>query len=211
MTSWLLRTAVAHGCSWNDMTELLRKAGIGDPDFLWPWDLRSSAAFFAADLDDFRPMLSWVDSYIGRARAFDVLRGSARRPVFGLCSHCIRDVRVTHYSVESRFCFVTLCALHGTPLRAMNHHALLAGLSDPLPLGAFWNGGSPDAARGPAHRLALERRVRAVVRLGFERHPVLGVVPAQSVLRAEAWRLTSRRCSADAGASDRDAALTEAR
>jgi hypothetical protein len=117
MTSWLMRTAVAHGCSWNNMIALLRKAGIADPDFLWPWDFRSSADFFSADPADFREMLKWSNSFVSQTRAFNLLRGRVWAPVFGLCADCIRDAKVTHFQVENRFSFVTLCMQHGTLLR----------------------------------------------------------------------------------------------
>jgi hypothetical protein len=82
-----------------------------------------------------------------------------------------------------------LCGRHETPLRTLGHDAVYLGLWEPLPPSAYWNGGASDTAPSAAHRLALERRMLAVVRAGFERHPVLGVVPAQAVLAAEAWRL----------------------
>ena len=193
MTSWLLRTSVAHGCSWSDMTALLRRAGIGDPDFDWPWDVRSSASFFCVDPKEFREMLGWSKSFVAQAGAFNLLRGQVSAPVFGLCSHCIRQAKVTHFQVEKRFSFVTMCDRHKTALRTLGHDAVYLGLCEPLPPNAYWNGGAPDTVPGAAHRLALERRMLAVVRSGFERHPVLGVVPAQAVLESEAWRLVLRR------------------
>ena len=52
------------------------------------------------------------------------------------------------------------------------------------------NGGTTAAQR--TSRFELERRIRAAVKVGYERHPTLGTIPAQTLLAAEAWRLRPR-------------------
>lgn len=189
MTSWLLRTAVAHGCPWNRMIELLRRAGIGDPDFMWPWDVQSSAAYFAVDPEALASMIAWSESFVAQERAYDLMRGQARAPAFGLCSECIRETRVAHYRVESRFEFSTLCAQHGVVLHITGYGSLQALQNEPMACFALGKTLEADGVVGCVHRLALERRIARLVRCGYERNPTLGILPARAVLAAESWRL----------------------
>jgi TniQ len=193
MTSWLFRTAAAHGCSWSRMRDLLYLKEDEDVDFSWPWDLESSAEFLAVPVEALTQLLTWRQSFVAHDGAFGLVMGTATAPKFSVCARCVREQKAMHYCVESRFDFVTLCPVHGTPMFVKNRNRAGGESYVRTSIGATSNGrvGGATAAQR-SNRFELERRIRAAVKIGYERHPILGTIPVQTLLAAEAWRLRPR-------------------
>jgi hypothetical protein len=193
MTSWLYRAAAAHGCSWSGMRTLLGLRDNQDVDFAWPWELESSAEFLAVPVQELTQLLAWRQSFVAHDDACGLVMGTATSPKFSVCARCVREQKAMHYCVESRFDFVTLCPVHGTPLFVKNRNRAGGESYVMASIGATPNGrvGGTSAAQR-SNRFELERRIRAAVKVGYERHPVLGTIPAQTLLAAEAWRLRPR-------------------
>ena len=172
------------------MRELLWLKEDEDVDFAWPWDLESSAEFLAVPVEALMQLLAWRQSFVAQDRAFDFVMGTATAPRFSVCARCIRQHKAMHYCVESRFDFVTLCPVHGTPMFVKNRNRAGGESYAKNWIGANSNGRVGGAtASQRSSRFELERRIRSAVRVGYERHPILGLIPAQSLLAAEAWRL----------------------
>lgn len=192
MSSWLLRTAASHGCSWPQMRALLG-LGMGvDPDFVWPWELASSAAFLAVPVDALVNLLTWCQSYVPHAEAYDLVLGSAIAPEFSVCARCVRERNAMHYCVESRLDFVTLCPEHGVLMERQEHHDVYSGVISGDRMKSAMDDHLDDAPEVRARRVNrfnLERRVRIAMKSGYERHPTMGMIPVQSLLAAERWRL----------------------
>lgn len=196
MTSWLLRTAAAHGCSWSRMRELIGLTDDEDADFTWPWELATSAQFLALPVDALAKLLSWSQSYVAQQRAFDLVMGTPTAPMFGVCGQCVREQNAMHYCVESRLNFIKLCPQHGTPLRLEGHEEVHAGraLQDLMSTRPGDLANVAVTARQQCEiRFALERRIGAAMKCGYERHPTMGMIPVQTLLAAEDWRLRPRR------------------
>lgn len=194
MTSWLLRTAAAHRCSWSRMRELIGLTDEEDADFTWPWELATSAQFLALPVDALAKLLSWSQSYVAQQRAFDLVMGTPMAPVFGVCGQCVREQNATHYCAESRLNFITLCPQHGVPLSLRGQEDVYAGrvgqnVTAAQPTDA---GEGDNVAQQRRVRFALERRIGTAMKCGYEKHPVLGTVPVQTLLAAEDWRLRPR-------------------
>lgn len=190
MSSWLQRTAAAHGCSWGRMRGILGLKESEDVDFSWPWELESSARFLAVSVEVLGRLLSWRNSFVAQAGAWALVMGSANAPRFSVCVRCVREQKAIHYCVENRFGFVTLCPLHRVSMFARRY----VGVERDR-LAGKWaaTAASPrlgcNAAGHVNSRFDLERRIRTAVKVGYERHPKYGTVPVQTLLAAEAWRL----------------------
>jgi hypothetical protein len=190
MSSWLHRTATAHRCSWGRMRGLLGLKDSDDVDFVWPWELESSARFLAVSVEGLGRMLAWRQSFVAQAGAWALVMGSANAPRYSVCVRCAREQKAIHYCVENRFSFVTLCPLHRAPMFA-KRQVSVGGES----LTGNWVAiaARPRSGSYPSghlnSRFDLERRLRDAVKIGYERHPKYGVVPVQTLLAAEAWRL----------------------
>lgn len=190
MSSWLQRTAAAHGCSWGRMRGILGLKDSEDVDFAWPWELESSARFLAVSVEGLERMLAWRQSFVAQAGAWALVMGSADAPRYSVCVRCVREQQAIHYCVESRFNFVTLCPQHRAPM------FLRRRVGDGGERLAFnWIGtgaGNRTVGQTAEHvnsRYHLEQRIRAAVKVGYERHPKYGTIPVQTLLAAEAWRL----------------------
>lgn len=199
MTSWLYRTAAAHGCSWSRMRTLLGLRDTEDVDFTWPWELESSAGFLAVPVEALTQLLAWRQSFIAEEDSASCLvMGTATAPKFSVCARCVREQKAVHYCVESRLDFVTLCPVHGTPMFVKKRNRTGEESYAKNRIGDPSKGhidGATVAQRN--NRFELERRVRAAVKVGYERHPTLGTIPAQTLLAAEAWRLRPRAAQRD--------------
>jgi hypothetical protein len=175
------------------MRDLLYLKEDEDVDFAWPWDLESSAKFLAVPVEALTQLLTWRQSFVAHDGAFGLVMGTATAPKFSVCARCVREQKAMHYCVESRFDFVTLCPVHGTPMFVKNRNRAGGESYVRTLIGATSNGrvGGATAAQR-SNRFELERRIRAAVKIGYERHPILGTIPAQTLLAAEAWRLRPR-------------------
>lgn len=174
-----------HARNWSGMHAFLRLGCFADPDFNWPWDLPSSSRLLATPQQEVANAFSWCTSHVAQARPPGVVMGDGRWPRFALCRKCVLEKRVMHYRSEFRFSFVTLCPLHAVSLVLPSKGALLEHLD-----GQSWDEIlaksrrrigplSPEALRA---RLALELRICRILRCGFERHPIFGVIPAQTII-----------------------------
>lgn len=164
-----------------------------DADFSWPWDMQSSSQFFAVSIEALKCMLAWTESFVAQARAYDLVMGTAREPRYRFCAGCVREHKVMHYSAEGRFEFMTLCPRHGTPMKCGQRKDVYGGVvSDEVTgdvAGFDLQQLAAQADPRQAARLHLERRICAAVKCGFERSSNYGIVPARSLIAAEAWRL----------------------
>jgi len=199
MSSWLQRTAAAHGCGWGRMRGILGLRDSDDVDFAWPWELESSARFLAVSVGDLGRMLAWRQSFVAQAGAWALVMGSADAPRYSVCVHCVRQQKAIHYCVENRFRFVTLCPTHRAPMFAKTQVGAGGEALTGSWVGTFARPRSGSCPSGHLNcRFELERRLRDAVKVGYERHPKYGVVPVQTLLAAEAWRLFPGIGSADA-------------
>ncbi len=195
-TSWLQRVARAHEVPWTAFRRLLGLAGHGDPDFGWPWDLESSARFLATTADQLSQLLAWRCSFVAQAKPRGVVRGSSKKPLFTVCRACVAESRLVHYRIECRFDFLRLCPKHGTTLIAVNSDRSLASLSfEEVQSSSAWgqNFREPSSPQRRQERMAFEKRICAALYVGYERHPTLGIVPAQTLLAVERMRMLDAR------------------
>jgi len=163
-----------------------------DSDFDWPWDLDTTARFFATPQEVIGNLFGWHMSFIAQAAPPGIVLGDGRLPRFMLCRECMAEAGVAYYRVEFRFAFMRLCQRHHIPLIIPNTGRLLESIQ-----GEDWNDLRHWGVRLPTppdeqrlrERLALETRICRLLKLGYERHPVLGVVPAQAILAQNRVRL----------------------
>lgn len=172
------------------MRDVLQLNEAEDVDFVWPWDIKSSAKFLAVSAQTLEDLLAWRRTFIGQKNRWDFVLGTAEVPKFSVCARCVREHKAIHYCVESRFDFVTLCPVHGCPMFLKHRNP-----GENQPYVKNWIAASVHSrvrrATAPyqSSRFRLERRIYRAMRIGYEKHLTLGLIPAQSLLAAEAWRL----------------------
>ncbi len=176
------------------MRDMLGLRDNEDVDFTWPWELESSAEFLAVPEEKLKQLLAWSQSFVAADGAWTLVMGTAKSPRFSVCAKCVREQKAIHYCVEGRFDFVTLCPVHRTPMFVKDRDQ--TGQDS---YAKQWVGLTPAGNHGVAttaqmkSRFELERRIREAVKVGYEKHPTLGTIPAQTLLAAEAWRLRPRQ------------------
>lgn len=172
-----------------------------DVDFTWPWELESSADFLALSVEALMQLLAWRQSFVAEEDSASCLvMGTATAPKFSVCARCVRDQKALHYCVEGRLDFVTLCPVHGTPMFMKKRNRNGGESYAKSWIGTPLKGHVAEAvAAQRKSRFELERRIRAAVKVGYERHPTYGTIPAQTLLAAEAWRLRPRGGAAKHG------------